>query len=87
MHAKQAEQCMRAGKHVMIEIPLRTTLPTPTAAEGAEGNGRYCDGRHTAASIQPSVIHQRISGGLKIQQMDVQTYFFRVQYQRARQAA
>src|SRR5215472_17991975 len=26
MHAKQAEQCMRAGKHVQIEIPMADTL-------------------------------------------------------------
>src|SRR5438105_8520180 len=26
MHAKQAEQCMRAGKHVMIEIPMADNL-------------------------------------------------------------
>src|SRR3981081_2629238 len=26
MHASQAEQCMRAGKHVMIEIPVADNL-------------------------------------------------------------
>src|ERR1700674_2936311 len=26
MHADQAEQCMRAGKHVQIEIPMAETL-------------------------------------------------------------
>src|SRR5258708_3432812 len=26
IHAQQAEQCMRAGKHVLIEIPMTDTL-------------------------------------------------------------
>jgi len=35
LHAAQGEQCMRAGKHVMIEIPWRP-LRTPNGWCGAE---------------------------------------------------
>jgi 2-hydroxy-4-carboxymuconate semialdehyde hemiacetal dehydrogenase len=67
MHARQAEQCMRAGKHVMIEIPVADSLKD--AAMG--GHTRRFNPSH-------QWIHQRIKAGeLKVLQMDVQTYFFR----------
>jgi len=80
MHAKQAEQCMRAGKHVMVEIPVADNLAdAERLLKVQKETGVVCMGGHTRR-FNPSHqwIHQRIQAGeLKIQQMDVQTYFFR----------
>jgi 2-hydroxy-4-carboxymuconate semialdehyde hemiacetal dehydrogenase len=80
MHAKQAEQCMRAGKHVMIEIPIADNLAdSERLLQVQKEAGVIAMGGHTRR-FNPSHqwIHQRIRAGeLKIQQMDVQTYFFR----------
>jgi 2-hydroxy-4-carboxymuconate semialdehyde hemiacetal dehydrogenase len=80
MHAKQAEQCMRAGKHVMVEIPIADNLAdSERLLQVQKETGVIAMGGHTRR-FNPSHqwIHQRIrSGELKIQQMDVQTYFFR----------
>jgi 2-hydroxy-4-carboxymuconate semialdehyde hemiacetal dehydrogenase len=80
MHAKQAEQCMRAGKHVMIEIPIADNLAdSERLLQVQKEAGVIAMGGHTRR-FNPSHqwIHQRIlAGELKIQQMDVQTYFFR----------
>jgi len=80
MHAKQAEQCMRAGKHVMIEIPIADNLAdSERLLQVQKETGVIAMGGHTRR-FNPSHqwIHQRIRAGeLKIQQMDVQTYFFR----------
>lgn len=80
MHAAQAEQCMRAGKHVMIEIPISDNLPdSERLLLVQQETGVVAMGGHTRR-FNPSHqwIHKRIvSGELKIQQMDVQTYFFR----------
>jgi 2-hydroxy-4-carboxymuconate semialdehyde hemiacetal dehydrogenase len=80
MHARQAEQCMRAGKHVMIEIPVADNLAdTQRLLQVQKEAGVIAMGGHTRR-FNPSHqwIHERIqSGELKIQQMDVQTYFFR----------
>jgi 2-hydroxy-4-carboxymuconate semialdehyde hemiacetal dehydrogenase len=80
MHADQAEQCMRAGKHVMIEIPVADNLAdAERLLKVQRETGVVCMGGHTRR-FNPSHqwIHQRIKAGeLKVQQMDVQTYFFR----------
>jgi len=80
MHAKQAEQCMRAGKHVMIEIPVADNLAdAERLLQVQQETGVIAMGGHTRR-FNPSHqwIHQRVvAGELKIQQMDVQTYFFR----------
>ena len=80
MHARQAEQCMRAGKHVMIEIPVADNLAdAERLLQVQKETGVIAMGGHTRR-FNPSHqwIHERIqSGELKIQQMDVQTYFFR----------
>jgi 2-hydroxy-4-carboxymuconate semialdehyde hemiacetal dehydrogenase len=80
MHASQAEQCMRAGKHVMIEIPVADNLAdAERLLQVQKETGVICMGGHTRR-FNPSHqwIHQRIEAGeLKVQQMDVQTYFFR----------
>jgi len=80
IHASQAEQCMRAGKHVMIEIPVADNLAdAERLLRVQKETGVVCMGGHTRR-FNPSHqwIHQRIKAGeLKVQQMDVQTYFFR----------
>ena len=80
MHAAQGEQCMRAGKHVMIEIPIADNLAdAEQLLRVQEETGVVAMGGHTRR-FNPSHqwIHKRIiAGELRIQQMDVQTYFFR----------
>jgi 2-hydroxy-4-carboxymuconate semialdehyde hemiacetal dehydrogenase len=80
MHAKQGEQCMRAGKHVQIEIPIADSLAdSERLVKVQKETGVVCMGGHTRR-FNPShqYIHKKIKAGeLKIQQMNVQTYFFR----------
>jgi 2-hydroxy-4-carboxymuconate semialdehyde hemiacetal dehydrogenase len=80
MHFRQGEQVMRAGKPVLIEIPVTDSVED---AEGlvkiAKETGVTAMGGHVRR-FNPSHqwVHKRIAKGeLKIQQMDVQTYFFR----------
>ena len=80
MHARQGEQCMRAGKHVMIEIPMADNLADSERLVAVQKEtGLVAMAGHTRR-FNPSHqwIHKRIKKGeLNIQQMDVQTYFFR----------
>jgi 2-hydroxy-4-carboxymuconate semialdehyde hemiacetal dehydrogenase len=80
MHAGQAIQCMRAGKHVMVEIPLADSWADAEEVDRVQKEtGLVCMVGHTRR-FNPSHqwIHQRIKQReLNIQQMDVQTYFFR----------
>ena len=80
MHARQGIQCLRAGKHVQIEIPVADNLKdTEELARAQQETGLICMGGHTRR-FNPSHqwVHRKIvSGELRIQQMDVQTYFFR----------
>ena len=80
MHAQQAEQCMRAGKHVMIEIPIADNLAdSERLLKVQKETGVVAMGGHTRR-FNPSHqrIHERIRAGeLKVQQMVVETYFFR----------
>ena len=80
MHAKQGIQCMRAGKHVQIEIPIADNLrDAEELARVQKETGLICMGGHTRR-FNPSHqwVHKRIQAGeLKVLQMDVQTYFFR----------
>ncbi len=80
LHAAQAIQCLRAGKHVMIEIPIADSLAdSERVVEAQRASGRVAMGGHTRR-FNPSHqwIHRRIQAGeLKVLQMDVQTYFFR----------
>lgn len=80
MHAEQAVLCMAAGKHVQVEIPLADSLAGAEAvlAKQAE-TGLVCMVGHTRR-FNPShqYLHAKfMSGGARVQQMDVQTYFFR----------
>ncbi|MGV3633346.1 MAG: Gfo/Idh/MocA family oxidoreductase [Pseudorhodoplanes sp.] len=80
MHAAQALDCMSAGKHVQIEIPLADSLADAEAVLAKQReSGKICMVGHTRR-FNPSHqwIHRKISAGdFNIQQMDVQTYFFR----------
>jgi len=80
MHARQGIQCLRAGKHVQIEIPVADNLKdTEELARAQQETGLICMGGHTRR-FNPSHqwVHRKIAAGeLRIQQMDVQTYFFR----------
>jgi len=80
VHAAQALQCLRAGKHVQVEIPLADSWADASAvADLQRSSGLICMVGHTRR-FNPSHqwIHRRIlAGELKILQMDVQTYFFR----------
>ena len=81
MHRRQGEQVMRAGKHVLIEIPVADSVADAEAL--AEDRRRRPASSPWAAMSAASIpshqwVHKRIKKGeLKIQQMDVQTYFFR----------
>ncbi len=80
MHAKQAIECLQAGIHVQVEIPLADSLEDAEAVAAAQrASGKLCMVGHTRR-FNPSHqwVRQRLdSGDFHIQQMDVQTYFFR----------
>ncbi len=80
MHAAQSIQCMQAGKHVQVEIPLADSWADAEAVmKTQQETGLVCMVGHTRR-FNPSHqwVHHRIQAGeLNIQQMDVQTYFFR----------
>jgi 2-hydroxy-4-carboxymuconate semialdehyde hemiacetal dehydrogenase len=82
MHAAQAIQCMRAGKHVEVEIPLADNWADAVEVDRVQKEtGLVCMVGHTRR-FNPSHqwVHHRIqTGELRIQQMDVQTFFFRRQ--------
>ncbi|UJF17862.1 Gfo/Idh/MocA family oxidoreductase [Vibrio sp. SS-MA-C1-2] len=80
MHAAQAIECMEAGKHVLVEIPMADNIEDSyKVVEAQKKSGLIAMAGHTRR-FNPS--HQWIqnkiaAGELHIQQMDVQTYFFR----------
>ncbi len=80
MHASQSIQCLKAGKHVQVEIPLADSLADAEAVVAAQKeSGLVAMVGHTRR-FNPSHqwVHKRIEAGeFNIQQMDVQTYFFR----------
>tara|TARA_R110000772_G_scaffold246283_1_gene359950 strand:- start:498 stop:1439 length:942 start_codon:yes stop_codon:yes gene_type:complete len=80
LHAAQAIQCMEAGVNVQVEIPLADSWADAQAvAAKQKQTGLVCMVGHTRR-FNPSHqwVHNKITAGdLKIQQMDVQTYFFR----------
>ncbi|MFC0239075.1 Gfo/Idh/MocA family oxidoreductase [Rhodopseudomonas telluris] len=80
MHAEQGLACLNAGKHVQIEIPLADSLADAQAVVDLQKKtGLVAMAGHTRR-FNPShqYVHKKIKAGeLNIQQMDVQTYFFR----------
>ena len=80
LHAAQAIQCMHAGKHVQVEIPVADSYADALEVDKVQKEtGLVCMVGHTRR-FNPSHqwVHQRLRRGeLHIQQMDVETYFFR----------
>jgi 2-hydroxy-4-carboxymuconate semialdehyde hemiacetal dehydrogenase len=80
MHASQAEQVLRAGKHVQVEIPMSDNLAdAERLLKVQQESGLIGMAGHTRR-FNPSHqwVHKRIvAGEIKVLQMDVQTYFFR----------
>lgn len=80
MHAEQSIQCLKAGKHVQVEIPLCDKLADgQEVARLQKETGLVAMVGHTRR-FNPSHqwVHNKITAGeFNVQQMDVQTYFFR----------
>ena len=80
MHASQSIACLQAGKLVQVEIPLCDVLKDGQAVVHLQKEtGKVAMCGHTRR-FNPSHqwVRQRIMAGeFHIQQMDVQTYFFR----------
>jgi 2-hydroxy-4-carboxymuconate semialdehyde hemiacetal dehydrogenase len=82
LHASQTQAALAAGKHVQVEIPLADSWADAEATLiASEASDRIAMVGHTRR-FNPSHqwVHNRIAGGeFAVQQMDVQTYFFRRQ--------
>jgi 2-hydroxy-4-carboxymuconate semialdehyde hemiacetal dehydrogenase len=80
MHAAQAVACLKACKHVQVEIPLADSLRDAyRVVQMQENTGLVAMCGHTRR-FNPShqwVRRKIVDGAFSIQQMDVQTYFFR----------
>ncbi len=80
LHASQTQAVLAAGKHVQVEIPLADSVADAEATlAAAEASDRIAMVGHTRR-FNPShqYVHGRIAAGeFAVQQMDVQTYFFR----------
>jgi 2-hydroxy-4-carboxymuconate semialdehyde hemiacetal dehydrogenase len=80
LHASQAIAAMRAGKHVQVEIPVADSWADAREVQAVQQEtGLTCMVGHTRR-FNPShqwVRRRILAGELSIQQMDVQTYFFR----------
>ncbi|MFN3494033.1 MAG: Gfo/Idh/MocA family oxidoreductase [Hydrogenophaga sp.] len=80
MHAEQSIACLKAGKHVQVEIPLADSLAGAQAVVDLQKQtGLVAMCGHTRR-FNPShqYVHKKVQAGeFNIQQMDVQTYFFR----------
>ncbi len=80
MHAEQAIACMTAGKPALVEIPMADSLADSERVVNVQKQtGVLCmAGQVRRFNPSHQWIHDRIAAGeLKVQQMDVQTYFFR----------
>lgn len=80
VHAEQAIACLKAGKHVQVEIPMADSWADAQALVDAQmSSGKVAMVGHTRR-FNPSHqwVNQKIRAGeFNVQQMDVQTYFFR----------
>ena len=80
MHAQQSIQCMKAGKHVLVEIPMADTLEDSREIVRVQKETGLVAMAGHVRRFNPSHqwVHNKIkSGDLNIQQLDAQTYFFR----------
>ena len=80
MHASQSIACLKAGKHVQVEIPLADSWKdAEEVVRLSKESGKVAMCGHTRR-FNPSHqwVNKKIKAGeFSIQQMDVQTYFFR----------
>ena len=80
LHAAQVKACLLAGKHVQVEIPMAdSTADAEELVRLQKQTGLVAMAGHTRR-FNPShqwIRNRILAGELKIQQMDVQTYFFR----------
>ena len=80
MHASQSIACLKAGKHVQVEIPLADSWKdAEEVVRLSKESGKVAMCGHTRR-FNPSHqwVNKKIKAGeFNIQQMDVQTYFFR----------
>ena len=80
MHAEQSIACLKAGKHVQVEIPLADSLAGAESVVELQKKTRLVAMCGHTRRFNPShqYVHNKIQAGeFHIQQMDVQTYFFR----------
>lgn len=80
MHARQGLAAMEAGKHVLIEIPMADNLADSEALVAKQKETGLVAMAGHVRRFNPShqYVHNLITAGeLSVQQMDVQTYFFR----------
>ncbi len=80
VHAAQAIQCLKAGKHVLVEIPMADSLADAEELVRVQKQTGLVAMVDHVRRFNPSHqwVHNRIKNGeLNIQQMDAQTYFFR----------
>jgi 2-hydroxy-4-carboxymuconate semialdehyde hemiacetal dehydrogenase len=80
MHASQTQACLEAGKHVQVEIPLCDVLKEGEQALAVQKQTNLVAMCGHTRRFNPSHqwVHKKIEAGeFNIQQMDVQTYFFR----------
>jgi len=80
MHAAQAIACLKAGKHVQVEIPLADSLADAEAVvklQKETGLVAMCGHTRRFNPSHQWVRKRIVKGELKVLQMDVQTFFFR----------
>jgi 2-hydroxy-4-carboxymuconate semialdehyde hemiacetal dehydrogenase len=80
IHVEQGLKAMSAGKHVLIEIPMADTLADSEALVAKQKETGLVAMAGHVRRFNPSHqwVHNKIAAGeLSIQQMDIQTYFFR----------
>ena len=80
IHAEQGLKAMAAGKHVLIEIPMADTLADSEALLAKQKETGLVAMAGHVRRFNPShqwVHNKIIAGELSVQQMDIQTYFFR----------
>ena len=80
IHAEQGLKAMAAGKHVLIEIPMADTIADSEALVSKQRETGLVAMAGHVRRFNPSHqwVHNKIvAGDLSIQQMDIQTYFFR----------
>jgi len=80
LHAAQGIQCLNAGKHVLVEIPMADNLVDAERLVALQAKtGLVAMAGHTRR-FNPShqwIHHKILAEELRVLQMDVQTYFFR----------